>query len=73
MDIASAIANLGFPIGVAIYLLTRLEKKMESLDNSIKGKDGVIDKLDNVTEAIRINNKVTRRNYVGKVKGEKYV
>lgn len=73
MDIAGIVANLGFPIGLAIYLLTRFEKKMDGLENSIIGKDGVIDKLDDVKEAIRINSKATRDNYVGKVKGEKYV
>ncbi|MBV6446327.1 MAG: hypothetical protein IFNCLDLE_02619 [Ignavibacteriaceae bacterium] len=48
MDIASAIANLGFPIGLAIYLLTRFEKKMDGLEESIKGKDGVLDKLEEI-------------------------
>lgn len=66
MDIASAIANLGFPIGLAIYLLTRFEKKMDGLEESITGKDGVLDKLEDITKA-------TKKNYVGKVKGKKYV
>ena len=52
MDIASAIANLGFPIGIAIYLLTRFEKKMEDLEDSIKGKDGVLDKLEELNKKI---------------------
>lgn len=48
MDIGSAIANLGFPIGLSIYLLTRLEKKMGDVEHSINGKDGVLDKLDEI-------------------------
>lgn len=55
MDIAAVIANLGFPIGLAIYLLTRFEKKMELLDNSITGKDGVIDKLEEISKAVKAN------------------
>lgn len=73
MDIAGVIANLGFPIGLAIYLLTRFEKKMDGLETSIIGKDGVIDKLEDIKIALKENKKATKANYVGKVKGEKYV
>lgn len=66
MDLVAIIANLGFPIGLAVYLLTRLEKKMDGLEKSITGKDGVLDKLEDITKA-------TKKNYVGKVKGKKYV
>jgi len=66
MDLVAIIANLGFPIGLAIYLLTRLEKKMDGLETAITGKDGVLDKLEDITKA-------TKKNYVGKVKGKKYV
>jgi len=34
-DILSSIANLGFPIVLCIYLLTRFESKIEMLINSI--------------------------------------
>lgn len=73
MDIASAVTNVGFPIALAIYLLTRFEKKMDALENSIVGKDGILDKLDDVKGAIKDNKRAVKANYVGKVKGEKYV
>lgn len=73
MDIASAVTNVGFPIALAIYLLTRFEKKMETLENSIIGKDGILDKLDDVKNGLKENRKATKANYVGKVKGQKYV
>lgn len=34
-DLLKAIANLGFPIAVATYLLIRIESKMDSLAASI--------------------------------------
>jgi len=34
-DIAAVIANLGFPIGISIFLLVRIEGKMEKLTESI--------------------------------------
>lgn len=34
-DIATIIANLGFPIGISIFLLVRVEGKMEKLSESI--------------------------------------
>lgn len=34
-EFLTAIGNLGFPITVSIYLLVRVEKKLEVLANSI--------------------------------------
>ncbi|RKL62656.1 YvrJ family protein [Thermoanaerobacteraceae bacterium SP2] len=34
-EIVAQVANVGFPIVVSIYLLVRVEAKMESLTNSI--------------------------------------
>ncbi|MCT4663007.1 MAG: YvrJ family protein [Tissierellales bacterium] len=34
-DLAVNIANLGFPIAVSVYLLVRVEGKIESLSQSI--------------------------------------
>ncbi|MGB4130603.1 MAG: YvrJ family protein [Tepidanaerobacteraceae bacterium] len=34
-DLVAQVANVGFPIAVSIYLLVRLEAKMESLTASI--------------------------------------
>ncbi|MCI6277452.1 MAG: YvrJ family protein [Clostridium sp.] len=36
------IANLGFPIAVSIYLLTRIEGKLEALTTSINALTQVI-------------------------------
>jgi hypothetical protein len=52
MELASAIANLGFPIGLSIFLLTKMESRMVTLINSISGKDGVLDKLDTISEKL---------------------
>ncbi len=35
-DLWGIIANLGFPIAISIYLLVRLENRMESLAERIK-------------------------------------
>lgn len=47
------VSQVGFPIAVAIYLLVRQEKKTEEmrkeferLKNSIIGKDGILDKIE---------------------------
>ncbi len=48
MDIASAITNLGFPIGLSIFLLTRLEKNFNGLNNAVLGKDGILDKMEEI-------------------------
>lgn len=34
-NIATMIANLGFPIAISIYLLIRIEAKMQGLTDSI--------------------------------------
>ncbi len=34
-DIAAIIANIGFPIGLSIFLLIRVEGKIEKLSESI--------------------------------------
>ncbi|MTI53417.1 YvrJ family protein [Geosporobacter ferrireducens] len=39
------IANLGFPIAVSIYLLVRIEGKLESLSESINELSKVIESL----------------------------
>ncbi len=35
-DLVGMIANLGFPIAISIYLLVRLENRMETLADRIK-------------------------------------
>ena len=35
MDLQSLIANVGFPMGVATYLLVRFEKKLDGLTKAI--------------------------------------
>lgn len=34
-EVLTAIANYGFPILIAVYLLVRMEQKIESLDKAI--------------------------------------
>ena len=41
----SAIANLGFPIAVSIFLLVRLERKMDELTGSVKELSRAISKI----------------------------
>ena len=35
-DLVGLVANLGFPIAISIYLLVRLENRMEALADRIK-------------------------------------
>lgn len=35
-DLLGMVANLGFPIAISIYLLVRLENRMENLSERIK-------------------------------------
>lgn len=44
--IVSLIGNVGFPIAVSIYLLVRIESKLESLTVSINNLSSVINTLD---------------------------
>ncbi|AAK76911.1 hypothetical protein BJV85_003830 [Clostridium acetobutylicum] len=41
-DIVSLIGNVGFPIAVSIYLLVRIEGKMEALTSSINNLTNTI-------------------------------
>ena len=41
-DLAVNIANLGFPIAVSVYLLVRIEGKLNTLTNSINDLSKVI-------------------------------
>jgi hypothetical protein len=45
-EIVAQVANVGFPIVVSIYLLVRVEAKMESLTNSIYELAKVISKFE---------------------------
>ncbi|WP_084295220.1 YvrJ family protein [Caldanaerobius polysaccharolyticus] len=42
-DILSQISNLGFPIVISVYLLVRIENKLDSLTRSINELARVID------------------------------
>jgi len=44
-DLAPVIANLGFPIVVALYLLMRVEKKLDELGSSMAEIVKAISKL----------------------------
>ena len=44
-ELISNIANLGFPIAVSVYLLVRMEKKLEGLTESIDKLSQAINNL----------------------------
>ena len=44
-DLVAQVANVGFPIAVSIYLLVRVETKMESLTASIYELAKVIESI----------------------------
>jgi hypothetical protein len=47
-EFLAAVANTGFPIAVAAYLLIRIESKMDSLSSSINQLSTILSiKLDN--------------------------
>lgn len=45
-DIIKLIANLGFPIAVSVYLLVRIEGKLEKLTESINDLSKAITSID---------------------------
>jgi len=44
-EMVPLVANLGFPIAVSIYLLVRIEGKMEDLTASVKELSQVISRV----------------------------
>ncbi len=44
-ELMAQVANVGFPIAVSIYLLVRVEAKIESLTSSINELSRVIEAL----------------------------
>ncbi|WP_129600604.1 YvrJ family protein [Anaerophilus nitritogenes] len=44
-ELMSIIANVGFPIGISVYLLVRIEGKIDDLSKSIKELDHTIENL----------------------------
>jgi hypothetical protein len=46
-DIVTVIANLGFPIAISIFLLVRIEGKIEKLTESINILSNVISAMGN--------------------------
>lgn len=44
--IFQSIANLGFPIAITLYLLIRMESKIETLSNSINQLTLTIEKME---------------------------
>lgn len=44
-DLVNLVANMGFPIAVSIYLLVRVEKKLEGLTNSINNLSQTINSI----------------------------
>lgn len=52
-ELFKLISNYGFPVAVAAYLLFRQEKKMDDLTDIIKGKDGILDKLEELFNLVK--------------------
>lgn len=46
MDMVNLIGNVGFPIAVSLYLLVRIEGKLENLTNCINELASVMTKLE---------------------------
>lgn len=46
LDMVNLIGNVGFPIAVSLYLLVRIEGKLENLTNSINELTNVMTKLE---------------------------
>ncbi len=46
-DLQSLIANLGFPIAISLYLLVRIEGKLQALTDSINDLSHNITKITN--------------------------
>ena len=51
-EYVSLAVNYGFSVGVAWYLLTRFEKKIERLSDAIEGKDGLISEIRELRKSI---------------------
>lgn len=47
-DLLNMIGNVGFPIAVSVYLLVRLESRLEVLTQSINNLSSVINKSSGV-------------------------
>lgn len=44
-EIVNLVANIGFPIAISLYLLIRIEGKLESLTNSINNLSQTINSI----------------------------
>ena len=44
-ELVNLVANIGFPIDVSIYLLVRVERKLEGLTNSINNLSQTINSI----------------------------
>ena len=44
-ELVNLIANMGFPIAVSVYLLVRIERKLEGLTNSINNLSQTINSI----------------------------
>jgi hypothetical protein len=56
----SAVANFGFPVVVSAYLLFRFETRVKSLEESMIGRNGLLDKIDDLSGKIDMLGKIIR-------------
>lgn len=45
-NIIQLVGNVGFPIAISLYLLMRIESKLEVLTNSINNLSNAVNKID---------------------------
>jgi hypothetical protein len=50
----TAISSVGFPIAMAVFVMVQVSKQMAELTKAITGRDGVLDKIDEIKDALNI-------------------
>lgn len=60
-ELFTGLANFTFPVIVAVFLLVRFEKKVEKLEESISGRDGLTSEIKDLTHKIdTLSNKIEK-------------
>ena len=49
-ELYKALREFGFPVALSIYLLFRFEKLLREVLDIVKGKDGILDKIEEILE-----------------------
>jgi outer membrane murein-binding lipoprotein Lpp len=51
-EFLGSVANFGFPVVVASYLLMRMEKKVDNMTDAVNGKDGLSTQIKELNKVI---------------------